>query len=413
MTTIRSALILLTILLNTPASALERDALTIWINQDKGYNALGEIGQNFSKASGIPVTVATPEDLAVQFDRLATTSKGPDIVIFAHDRFGSWINNGLLAPVTPSPEALARAPAFAWEAMTVGNHYYGYPLATEVVGLIYNRDLVPEPPSSLAEVEALDRRLRAEGKRAIEWDYRNLYFSWPIIAGSGGYSLKKTNGIYDLSDIGLNTPGAIEGMESIKRLLDNQTLDSGATYQSMMEGFKAGRTAMIINGPWAWNEVRQADIRFGIADIPTADPARKGKPFVGVLAAAINSNSPNKAAAHRFIEDYLTSPDGLARIHAEKPLGAVANLALMERLRHDPLIAHTYASAQAGEIMPDIPEMKRFWALVTPRMEPMLNGQKPIAETLTHIAERLAKGAQMQSWRRRHYPLSPDVAEQK
>ncbi|MCQ4078961.1 extracellular solute-binding protein, partial [Klebsiella pneumoniae] len=94
--------------------------------------------------------------------------------------------------------------------MTVGNHYYGYPLATEVVGLIYNRDLVPEPPSSLAEVEALDRRLRAEGKRAIEWDYRNLYFSWPIIAGSGGYSLKKTNGIYDLSDIGLNTPGAIE-----------------------------------------------------------------------------------------------------------------------------------------------------------------------------------------------------------
>ena len=63
--------------------------------------------------------------------------------------------------------------------------------------------------------------------------------------------------------------------------------------------------------------------------------------------------------------------------------------------------------------MPDIPEMKRFWALVTPRMEPMLNGQKPIAETLTHIAERLAKGAQMQSWRRRHYPLSPDVAEQK
>ncbi|MBU0838328.1 MAG: extracellular solute-binding protein, partial [Gammaproteobacteria bacterium] len=167
-------MILLTILLNTPALALERDALTIWINQDKGYNALGEIGQNFSKASGIPVTVATPEDLAIQFDRLATTSKGPDIVIFAHDRFGSWINNGLLAPVTPSLEALARAPAFAWEAMTVGNHYYGYPLATEVVGLIYNLDLVPEPPSSLAEVEALDRRLRAEGKRAIEWDYRNL-----------------------------------------------------------------------------------------------------------------------------------------------------------------------------------------------------------------------------------------------
>ena len=71
----RSALSLL-LLLSTPVLALERDALTIWINQDKGYNALGEIGQDYSKASGIPVTVATPEDLAVQFDRLAMTSKG-------------------------------------------------------------------------------------------------------------------------------------------------------------------------------------------------------------------------------------------------------------------------------------------------------------------------------------------------
>ena len=34
----------------------------------------------------------------------------------------------------------------------------------------------------------MPRRCSAEGKRAIEWDYRNLYFSWPIIAGSGGYS---------------------------------------------------------------------------------------------------------------------------------------------------------------------------------------------------------------------------------
>ncbi len=408
----RSALTLL-LLLSTPVLALERDALTIWINQDKGYKALREIGKDFTRATGMPVTVNTPDDLAVQFDRLATTSRGPDIVIFAHDRFGSWINNGLLEPVEPSAQALARAPAFAWEAVTIGSRYYGYPLATEAVSLIYNLDLVPVPPRSLAEVATLDRRLRAEGKRAIEWDYRNLYFSWPIIAGSGGYSLRKNNGIYDLTDIGLNTPGAIEGMESIKRLLDDGLLDPAATYQSMMEGFKDGRTAMIINGPWAWNEVRQAGIRFAVGDIPTADPARQGKPFVGVLAAAINSNSPNKAAAQRFIEDYLTNADGLARINAEKPLGAVANLALMERLRHDPLIAHTYASAQAGEIMPDIPEMKRLWALITPRMEPMLSGRKPIADTLDYIAERLAKGSQMQSWRRRHYPLSPNLAEQR
>lgn len=43
----------------------------------------------------------------------------------------------------------------------------------------------------------------------------------------------------------------------------------------------------------------------------------------------------------------------------------------------------------------------------------MLSGRKPIADTLDYIAERLAKSSQMQSWRRRHYPLSPNLAEQR
>ena len=79
--------------------------------------------------------------------------------------------------------------------LTIGARYYGYPLATEAVSLIYNLDLVPVPPRSLAEVATLDRRLRAEGKRAIEWDYRNLYFSWPIIAGIVAATLANEAGI--------------------------------------------------------------------------------------------------------------------------------------------------------------------------------------------------------------------------
>ncbi|WP_421681876.1 maltose/maltodextrin ABC transporter substrate-binding protein MalE [Stutzerimonas urumqiensis] len=391
-------------LLAAPAHALERDTLNIWINQDKGHQAVARIGERFATATGMEVVVATPDDLAARYDRLASTAKGPDIVIFAHDRFGSWINNGLLATVQPSQGALDRAPAFAWDAVTIGNRYYGYPLATETVSLIYNRDLVATPPRTLAEVAELDRSLRAQGKRAIAWDYRNLYFSWPIIAGSGGYSLKKKDGIYDLADVGLATSGAVEGVASIKRLLDDGVLDRTADYAGMMEGFKRGDIAMIVNGPWAWNEIRQAGIRFALADIPTTRADQPGKPFVGVLAAAVNSASPNKAQAQRFIEDYLTSAEGLAEINAEKPLGAVANLEIMARLSQDPLIAHTFASAERGEIMPDIPEMKRFWALATPRLASMLNGEKPIPETLAYISGRLAKGAQLQSWRRRHYP---------
>ncbi|MHA6492863.1 maltose/maltodextrin ABC transporter substrate-binding protein MalE [Pseudomonas borbori] len=389
------------------ALAFERNTLLVWVSQDKGFNGVADVGRRFHADTGIEVKVDTPEDLAARYDRQAATAKGPDIVIFAHDRFGSWIDAGLLASLTPSQTALQRAPAFAWEAVSVAKRTYGYPLSTEVVSLIYNKALLPSPPRTWAEVVELDRELRSRGKRAIEWDYQNLYFSWPVIAGNGGYSLHKRDGLYDLNDTGIANPGATAGFQQIKTLLSAGVLPAAASYDSMMNGFKAGEVAMIINGPWVWNELRAAGIRFGVGYVPGIEAERPGKPFVGIVAAAINAHSPNKAEAQRFLEDYLTTAEGLRSIDADKPLGAVANLELLASLGDDPLIAHTYASAASGEIMPDVPEMKRFWALFQSRLGPMLHGERPLEATLQEITARLSKQAQMQATRRRHYPLSP------
>ncbi|MGA4450296.1 maltose/maltodextrin ABC transporter substrate-binding protein MalE [Ectopseudomonas chengduensis] len=409
-TTKKLATLILLCTATWPALAFEKNVLTVWIGQDKGFKGLAEIGQRFTADSGMPVKVATPDDLPGQYDKFAATAKGPDIVIFAHDRFGSWINNGLLEAVQPSAEALQRAPGFAWEALTVGTQRFGYPLATEVVSLIYNRRLLANPPRTLSEVTALDGRLRAQGRRAIAWDYNNLYFSWPIIAGAGGYSLRKQGGIYDLADVGVATPGAIAGMQALKQLLDDGVLEPGDDYASALEGFKQGRIAMIVNGPWVWNELRDAGLDFAIDHVPGIDETRRGRPFVGILAAAINANSPHKAQARRFVEDYLSSAEGLHSLNADKPLGAVANHEVMAQLRHDPLIDHTYESAASGEIMPDIPEMKRFWALFSSRLGAMFKGEKPIAATLEQIAQRLRAAGEVQAWRRRHYPAADSTA---
>ena len=120
--------------------------------------------------------------------------------------------------------------------------------------------------------------------------------------------------------------------------------------------------------------------------------------------AAINANSPHKQQAQRFLQDYLSTAEGLRTLNADKPLGAVANLELMDELRNDPLLEHTYASAAQGEIMPDIPEMKRFWILFSSRLGAMLKGDKPIPATLEQIAQRLRANGEIQAWRRRHYP---------
>ncbi|OZB20298.1 MAG: maltose ABC transporter substrate-binding protein MalE [Marinobacter sp. 34-60-7] len=396
------ALALVSALFSMPALAFERGELLIWINSDKGYEGLAEVGRRFEAETGIPVTVETPDDLTTEYDHYGYSAKAPDIVIWPHDRFGSWINEGHLRPIEPSDKVRDAIAPFAWQAVSVGERVYGYPIAMEVVSLLYNKDLVANPPASLDDVKAAHRRLSAQGIEAISWDYKNVYFSWPVFAGSGGYSFGLENQVYDLSDVGVNTNGAISAVAGIKDLLESGVLSADADYGTMMKGFKSGQTAMIINGPWAWSEIREAGINVGIADVPTIS-GQPGKPFVGVLAAGISAVSTNHELARQFMEDYLLTESGLHAVNDDKPLGAVAHLDVVKTLSEDPFIDHTFRSASRGEIMPNIPEMKRFWDLMTIRFAGMLEDDYPIASTLNEAADRLERLDDMRGWTRRHY----------
>ncbi|MDG9668742.1 maltose/maltodextrin ABC transporter substrate-binding protein MalE [Hahella sp. CR1] len=390
-------------LVSTFACAFEKDSLIVWIGADKGSQGVAEAGAAFTAATGMKVKVETPDDLTVQFDRLAPTAQGPDIVIWAHERFGPWINDGFLEPVTPSQKMRDSVAPFTWRALTVGDDIYGFPIAIEAVSLIYNKALVKAPPRTLQDVIALDRDLRKQGKKAIEWDYKNTYFSWPFIAGAGGYSFGKSDGVYNLADVGFDSSGSVDAVQAIKQLLDQGVLEKTADYGSMMNGFKKGDVAMIINGPWSWREIRDAGVNFGVDYIPGLTAEHPGRPFVGVLAAGINSAGRNKEAAQRFLEDYLLTYEGLKKVNTDKPLGAVANVQLMKELSADPLIRHTFVSAEKGELMPDVPEMKRFWGLFTYKLPAMLKGEAAISATLNDMADRLRKLDELKGWGRRHY----------
>lgn len=396
------ALVLAGVVFTPAVSAFERGELLIWINSDKGHEGLAEVGRRFEAETGVAVTVETPEDLTTQYDHYGYSTRAPDIVIWPHDRFGSWINEGHLRPIEPSDEVRNSIAPFAWQAVSVGDRVYGYPIAMEVVSLLYNKDLVATPPKSLAQLHADHQRLKGQGIQAISWDYNNVYFSWPVFAGSGGYSFGLENGVYDLSDVGVANDGAIAAVSGIKDLLSAGVLAGDANYRSMMEGFKTGEVAMIINGPWAWSEVRNAGIDVGIADVPTVG-GKPGKPFVGVLAAGLSKVSTNEELARRFLEDYLLTEDGLHAVNNDKPLGAVAHLNVVKTLSADPFIDHTFRSASRGEIMPNIPEMKRFWDLMTNRFSDILSGTEPTESTLSEAASRLERLDSMRGWTRRHY----------
>jgi len=369
--------------------AAEKGSLLIWINGDKGYEGIAKIAEKFTKDTGIAVKVEHPEDAIAKFEQAAAAGKGPDIWIWPHDRAGSWITAGLITPVTPSKKTVDAIDPLAWKAWTIGGKTWGYPLSIEAVALIYNKDIVPAAPQSWDEVIALDKKLSVQNKRAIMWPMTEIYYSYGLVSAGGGYAFKRNaDGTYDPKDTGVNNAGAVRGVETLMGLIKGGVMPKTASYAEAEAGVNEGRIAMMLNGPWSWNNLKKSRINFGVAPFPKID-GKQGGPFVGVLGAMLASGSPNKEVASEFLESYLLSLDGLKAMNAHVPLGVPANKAYYAELKSDPLIAGTMAAAQSGTPMPNNPEMTRFWSGMQAALQNITQGREGIKDGLDRAAKRI------------------------
>lgn len=373
-----------------PVSAQAPPRLLVWINGDKGYNGLQQVGDAFTRETGVPVVVQHPEGAPDKFTAAAAAGKGPDIMCWAHDRVGEWAKSGLVVPVRPPKRVREAIDEGAWKAFTYRGQVWGYPLAIETIGLIYNKALLPEPPASFEQVIEIDRRLKPQGKSAILWAYNNSFFSWPLLAGPGGYVFgRDAAGELDPRDIGIHNAGALQGAQMLDRLIKDGHMPKGARYAEMEGAFARGQVAMMINGPWAWDNVRKVGITFGVAPIP-AIGGKPGKPFVGVLGCMVSAPSKVKDIAREFIEQHLLTLPALKTISADVPLGVPANKAYYAELAADPNIAATMANARAGEPIPNIPEMGRFFPAMDAALEAITNGRQSPRDALNGAAARMA-----------------------
>nr|APA32058.1 MalE-SuMMV [Synthetic plasmid pBAD-Su] len=370
---------------------IEEGKLVIWINGDKGYNGLSEVGKKFEKDTGIKVTVEHPDKLEEKFPQVAATGDGPDIIFWAHDRFGGYAQSGLLAEITPDKAFQDKLYPFTWDAVRYNGKLIAYPIAVEALSLIYNKDLLPNPPKTWEEIPALDKELKAKGKSALMFNLQEPYFTWPLIAADGGYAFKYENGKYDIKDVGVDNAGAKAGLTFLVDLIKNKHMNADTDYSIAEAAFNKGETAMTINGPWAWSNIDTSKVNYGVTVLPTFK-GQPSKPFVGVLSAGINAASPNKELAKEFLENYLLTDEGLEAVNKDKPLGAVALKSYEEELAKDPRIAATMENAQKGEIMPNIPQMSAFWYAVRTAVINAASGRQTVDEALKDAQTRITKG---------------------
>lgn len=371
-----------------PTLAFDDDRLTIWMGDNKGQDGIREVAAQFTGDTGIEVEVVFPDNLTDRFQQAAGSGQGPDIVIWAHDRLGEWAQSGLLTPISPGDSFRADYFDFTWDATLWNGDTYGYPISVESLGLIYNKALIDEAPESFEELVALDAELAAQGHKAILFDYGEPYYGWPLLAANGGYPFKQTEDGFDVSDIGVNNEGAVQGAELIAELIDSGVLPRGTDYSIADTRFNRGEVATMISGPWAWPNLERSGIDYGVALLPKVGDER-ARAMYGVMTAMINAASPNDFLAVEFLESYLLSEAGMRTFNSDGSLGAVAHIAYQEELESDANIAATLANAEIGMPMPNIPEMGAFWAAMEPALQNIGSGRQSPQEALDAAARRM------------------------
>jgi len=351
--------------------------LLIWMDPGRG-RALDPIVQKFETDFGVKVTIETPEKITRTFPIAAQVGKGPDIVIWAHDKVGEWADSGLIAPVEISTEFRERFFPEAWQAVQHQERLWGYPIALETVTLIYNRALLDgPPPTDLSQLASASQDIKSKHPVVIPilWDSRSPFYIWGILASDGGYVFAKKGADYDLEKVGVATSGAVDALSKIISLIGSGVLPKSCSYSETEDLMGQGKLGMMISGPWAWSSLVQRGIDFGLGQIPGVN-GQAGRPFVGVSVAYLNRSSPNHDLIKEFLEQSLISDEGLTAMNAAKPIGIPALISLYQKMAKDnPLLQALRVSVDHGQVMPNIPQMGRFFSSLGAALELAINGQ--------------------------------------
>jgi len=372
------------------AGGAQPGKLVIWTD-DTRAPIFRQIGETYTAKTGIPVEVVEMRLDQIRDQTLVANpaGEGPDLMIAQHDWTGQLAASGVIGRIDLPDGIVAQFDPVTLEAFSYAGKLYGIPYAREGVALLYNKDLVPEPPSTwdaLIEIarEITDPSIPRYGF-IVEWHPYNFF---PITAALGGYIFGKTpDGVLNICDIGLDNVGSILGAELIDLLVEEGLLPYGIQWETMTSLLTEGKAGMVITGPWTIPIAEGAAIDVGVTLIPPigGQPAR---PFVSVPGVMVNAYSPNTAIIQDFLLNHFITKETMVAMYRYDPR-IPAYLPAYDEIADELAYPAFAQSLTNGVPMPNIPEMGAVWSVWVDAWA--LIGQQKLEpyESLHEAAERL------------------------
>ena len=349
----------------------EVDDKVLEVTVDKGYiKYLNEIKGSFEKDNGVKVKL-NERDMFEQLDALALdgpAGKAPDVMMSAYDRLGPLGQQGHIAEVKLGNEADYNETDK--KQVTVDGKFFGEPAIIETLIMYYNKDLVKNVPVTFDDLEKLSKdpkfNFEAEKGKNVGFlaKWTDFYSAYGLLAGYGGYVFGD-NGT-DPSDVGLNSKGAVEGIEYANEWFQNswpkgmQDVKSAGDF--IDDQFINGKAGVIINGPWAANGYKEADVNYGVAKIPTLKNGKEYQAFGGGKAWVMSNYSKRKEMGQKFI-DFVTNSENQEKLFEITNEVPANNKAREKAASSDDAITKAVVDQyENADPMPNIPEMGEVWA---------------------------------------------------
>lgn len=358
-----------------PVEAVAEGEIMIWMRADKSFQGMAQLGDQFENDTGVPVTIEIPEAAIDKFIQAAQRGRGPDLLGWAHDRVGDLVAAGLIQQVDMSPNTQNQFLPKALNAFRIHSDLFGYPVGMETISLIYNRDLVSDPPTDFEDIRDLHQQLFDQDRLTLHFDYANFYFSFPFLAAQGGYIFGQTeDGSLNPNDLGLDQSGSIAGLELLVSMVEEGVIVKDSSYSIMVANMVQQDLGLMITGPWEWSNLEKNGVNFGVAPLPSieGDPASA---LVGVQGFMINQASPNADLVQEFMEQYVLTPAGLEILNQDVPIGVPSLTEVAQGWSADPRLQATLQSIEDGVLIPNIPEMNAVWTHMFGVVGDVVNGR--------------------------------------
>ena len=369
----------------TTSNTLNRSGtITIWHNWEGGYlDAKKAIFDAYTKQyPNVTINLVHKPNLTDAVTTAVPAGQGPDIIAWVDDVVGKFVKLEIIKSIdgldgVDMSYMNANFSKAAVDADTFDGKIYGMPETVEAITMIYNTDLVSatQVPKTTDDLLSFSQSFQAShpGKYGVVWNTKDAYFNAPWIYGFGGYYVKADG------TVGLTDAGTKAGFNYISQFRGK--IPAAVDYGVADTLFKEGKAAIIINGPWSVADYGKANIKYGLAPLPSAN-GRPVSPFVGVKTLMVSANAQNPALAVDVIKWFDNKDNEVAQSVANKEIPA-NKLALAETsVQAIEQVKGFGAQVNNGVPLPNTPFMSALWDPVAKALEAVWTGKQSVDAAL-------------------------------